>query len=117
VGFDPDATLSALNLPTIEHSGNASVQLQPTTDGAVNGNGEPAAEDGAAAARTARELSIAEMVQKVYLGVGKVITSDEAREIVNGAGANLAIPGPEFLPPAPAARTLSINTDVKGEYA
>jgi hypothetical protein len=42
------------------------------------------------------------MVQKVYLGVGKVITSDEAREIVNGAGANLAIPGPEFLPPAPA---------------
>jgi hypothetical protein len=109
VGFDPDATLSALNLPTIEHSGNASVQLQPTTEGAVNSNGEPAAEDGAAAARTARELSIAEMVQKVYLGVGKVITSDEAREIVNGAGANLAIPGPEFAPaPAGGQRDLPI---------
>jgi hypothetical protein len=110
VGFDPDATLSALNLPTIEHSGNASVQLQPT-DGAVNGNGEPAVENDAAAARTARELSIAEMVQKVYLGVGKVITSDEAREIVNGAGANLAIPGPEFLPPAPAPAARSLATE------
>jgi len=38
----------------------------------------------------------AEVIQKTYLGVGKVITSDEAREIANTAGANLPIPGPEF---------------------
>jgi HK97 family phage portal protein len=33
---------------------------------------------------------IAEIVQKVYLGVGKVITADEAREILNQAGASLS---------------------------
>lgn len=41
-----------------------------------------------------RQLSVAEVVQKVYLGVGKVVTSDEAREIVNAAGGNLTVPGP-----------------------
>jgi hypothetical protein len=46
---------------------------------------------------TARELNIAEVVQKVYLGVDKVITSDEAREIINNAGGNLTLPGPEFV--------------------
>jgi HK97 family phage portal protein len=40
---------------------------------------------------SAREL--AEIVQKVYLGVDVVLTSDEAREIVNRAGAGLPIPG------------------------
>lgn len=45
---------------------------------------------------TARELNVAEVVQKVYLGVDKVITSDEAREIVNAAGGNLQVPGPDF---------------------
>lgn len=44
----------------------------------------------------ARQLSIAEVVQKVYLGVGKVITSDEAREIVNAMGGSLSVPGPGF---------------------
>lgn len=44
-----------------------------------------------------RVFSAAEAVQKVYLGVGKVVTSDEARAIVNAeADAGLAIPGPEF---------------------
>lgn len=38
-----------------------------------------------------------EAVQKVYLGVGKVITSDEARTLVNEAScATLAVPGPDF---------------------
>jgi len=37
---------------------------------------------------------IAEMVQKVYLGVGKVLTTEEAREILNRAGAGLTGPGP-----------------------
>ena len=50
----------------------------------------------------ARALSAAETVQKVYLGVGKVITSDEARKIVNDAtDAGLAVPGPEFTQQQP----------------
>ena len=40
-------------------------------------------------------MEIAEVVQKVYLGVGKVITADEARAIVNLAGGNLDIPNNE----------------------
>lgn len=45
-----------------------------------------------------KQLSVAEIVQKVYLGVGVVITADEAREIINAAGGDLDIPGP-FRPP------------------
>ncbi len=37
---------------------------------------------------------IAELIQKIYLGVDKVITADEAREIANRAGAGLTMPGP-----------------------
>jgi hypothetical protein len=47
-------------------------------------------DDGGAAAR-----NVAEMVQKVYLGVGRVLTPQDARDILNAAGAN--------LPPASAA--------------
>ena len=42
----------------------------------------------------ARKLAVAETVQKVYLGVGSVLTKDEARQIVNDAGGNLTGPGP-----------------------
>jgi len=45
--------------------------------------------------------NIAEMVQKVYLGVGTVITEDEAREILNAAGAGLKIPAPKITVPVP----------------
>lgn len=38
-----------------------------------------------------------EAVQKVYLGVGNMITADEARELVNRtSGASLKVPGPKF---------------------
>ncbi len=37
-----------------------------------------------------------EAVQKVYLGVGKMITAEEARQLVNEFGAGLALPGPDF---------------------
>lgn len=47
---------------------------------------------------SAREMT--EMVQKVYLGVGKVITADEARAMLNAAGAGLDVPGPP-LPQTP----------------
>jgi HK97 family phage portal protein len=38
--------------------------------------------------------SLAETIQKLYLGVGSVITLEEAREILNRDGADLAGPGP-----------------------
>lgn len=48
-------------------------------------NGGKAA--GSAAAADPKQL--AEIIQKIYLGVGKVVTADEARDIVNKAGAGL----------------------------
>lgn len=41
-------------------------------------------------------LSAVEAVQKAYLGVGKMITAEEARALVNQYGGNLALPGPDF---------------------
>lgn len=51
---------------------------------------------GASGGSAATSKSVAETVQKVYLGVGTVVTSDEAREIVNEAGGDLVVPGPGF---------------------
>jgi HK97 family phage portal protein len=45
---------------------------------------------------------IAEMVRKLYLGVDIFIQPDEARELLNRAGAGLPIPGPDFTPTPPA---------------
>lgn len=49
-------------------------------------------------ASSPRELS--ELIQKIYLGVGKVLTAEEAREIANRAGAGLQGPLPAPTPPA-----------------
>jgi HK97 family phage portal protein len=48
-----------------------------------------------------RSVGVAEAVQKVYLGVGSVVTSDEARKIVNAYGGELEVPGPADLAAAP----------------
>ena len=53
--------------------------------------------DDSAGAKEARAL--AEMIQKIYLGVGTVISSEEARQIISGAGI-FELPG--SLPPEPA---------------
>jgi hypothetical protein len=45
---------------------------------------------------SAKEL--AEIVQKIYLGVDKVITADEGRAIINMAGIDLPVPSPTELP-------------------
>lgn len=52
----------------------------------------PPREGRKAEAMSARQL--AEALQKIYLSVGKVITADEAREILNRDGAGLGVPGP-----------------------
>jgi HK97 family phage portal protein len=64
-GFAADGVLSAVGLPDIEAAP------------AAGGEGQA----------TPRE--IADMVQSIYLGVGTVLTSEEAREICNRAGAGL----------------------------
>lgn len=58
-------------------------------------NREPVQSDDGNSGDVGRQLSVAEVVQKVYLGVANnVITADEAREIINAAGGSLDIPGP-----------------------
>lgn len=70
-------------------------QASPTDSAPGSSAGGGGASTSTAAARS---LSVAEVVQKVYLGVGKVITADEARQIINDAGGHLNTPGPEFAP-------------------
>lgn len=50
-------------------------------------------DEAAATEATTRELT--EMIQKVYLGLDKVLSADEAREILNRAGAGLDVPWPQ----------------------
>lgn len=48
-----------------------------------------------------QQRDLVEAIQKVYLGVGRVITSDEARQILNEHhAAGLKIPGPDDLGPS-----------------
>ena len=53
------------------------------------------------ASKTGTSRDIVEAIQKIYLGVGRVLTSDEARKILNrDFDAELAIPGPSDLGPS-----------------
>lgn len=80
-GLSSASVLSAVGLPEIESS--------------------PA--EGGDGTITPRELG--DMIQSIYLGVGVVITWDEARDILNraGAGLNLKTPAPEGPAPRRAA--------------
>lgn len=85
-GFNPDAVVQAVSAGDLrslvgQHSGLFSAQLQSPAESDPNQG-------------SARQLSIVEMVQKVYLGVGTVLTTEEARAILNQAGAGLSGPGP-----------------------
>lgn len=99
-GYDPATVVVAVlagDLSTLTHTGLVPVQLQKP------GAGEEG--DGA------RQLSLVEMVQKVYLGVGTVLTAKEAREMLNAAGAKLTGPGPSDEDPKPAKPARSENAD------
>ena len=88
-GYEPASVVAAVqaqNMDLLTHTGKLSVQLQ-SIDGDTNA-------ETAAAAR-----SVAEVVQKIYLGVAnKVLTAEEARKIINQAGADLSGPGPQGAP-------------------
>jgi hypothetical protein len=72
-------------------------------------------EQGQRAGATGQPLSptdLAQMIQKIYLGVGVVITAQEARDLLNEAGANLPAdvnpaPPTPAAPPPPAAPPVS----------
>jgi Phage portal protein len=95
-GYEPDSVTQYLvtsDASRLVHTGRVSVQLQ-----------EPGAGEGTPAGASDDEKTrlMAEMAQKLYLAVGPVMTQDEARQILNNAGANLRIPGPGLPEPAPA---------------
>ena len=80
-GYTPDSVVAAVqarNPALLVHSGLIPVQLQ-----SPDANGTP----------TPR--SIAETVQKLYLGVDVVLSADEARKILEDAGAPISGPMPE----------------------
>lgn len=52
--------------------------------------------------------AVAELIQKIYLGVGKVLTADEAREIANRAGAGLT--GAFTVPDEPVDQVVDEQT-------
>jgi len=80
-GFDKAEVLAAFDLPDIAVGSSV---------GADGGGGE--------GTMSPREL--ADMVQSIYLGVDRCITWDEARDILNRAGAGLgAVPQPESRQP------------------
>lgn len=68
--------------------------------GSVDGAGDSAPATDAEVAR-----NVAEMAQKVYLAVGNTVTADEARTLLNRAGADLQgnLPAPSTSQPAPAS--------------
>ena len=91
ITLDPEALLRT-SVPTLFNTaqvGFASGILTRTEARAMIGYG---VDEGAQSGLSAREL--AEAIQKIYLGVGKVIDATEAREILNREGAGLSIPGP-----------------------
>lgn len=78
-GYEPDTVIAAVNAenPTLlRHTGKLSVQLT-----------DPDAKPDASAASP---QDLVEMIQKIYLGVDVVLTPEEARGILNRAGAGLS---------------------------
>lgn len=79
-----DEGRARLNLPSL--GGVAAKLITPLNVSVDNEDGEPAL--------GVTELATA--LQKIYLSVGKVITPEEAREILNREGAGLTGPAPEL---------------------
>jgi HK97 family phage portal protein len=92
-GYDPATVgpaLTAGDFALLKHSGAIPTALYP------NGQ-DPAG---------ARDLTVPETVQKVYLGVvNDVISADEARKMINDAGGKLTGPAPTAKQPTPQGGT------------
>lgn len=96
-GWEPESIklyMATSDVSRLVHTGMVSVQLQSPGSGQNGGDAAPTGDE--------QSRAIAEMAQKIYLGIGPLMTQDEARQILNQAGANLRIPGPGIPePPAP----------------
>jgi phage portal protein BeeE len=104
-GFTWDSSVAAVNgqdMALLKHTGLVSVQLQ------VPGGPAGLAPEQAAA------RNLVEMIQKVYLGVDVVLSEDEARALLNQAGAKLPIPGPGFADAQPLAAPVLSNGKANG---
>lgn len=97
--------LKGADLVTAEQFQAAERMHTPRASSALTDGGDT--RSSAAPAANPREL--AEMIQKIYLGVGIVLTSEEARDILNRAGAGLdgAAPAPPALAVPPSGGDLS----------
>lgn len=92
-GWEPDDILQTVGLPPMRYAEQeADNNLGNGAQG--DGGGDGATTDAEAA------RALAEIVQKIYLGVDKVVTWDEAREVLRAAGAEL---GDEPQPRPPGA--------------
>jgi len=84
-GWTPEsvkAAYEAEDMSLLAHSGFFSVQLR-----AAGGEGE------------SKQDTLARTIQQIYLGVGTVLTVDEARKLLNQLGAGLEVPAPDELQP------------------
>jgi hypothetical protein len=82
-GFEADSVVAAVEAEDdslLRHTGLSSVQLIRPGEG--DGQGAPNAAE--------RARNIVEMIQKLYLGVGVVLSAEEARTLLNQAGASLS---------------------------
>lgn len=92
-GYTPESAKAAVESGDeglLQHTGFYSVQLQALNTSA---NDEPAD------ALPDDVRNVVEMIQKVYLGVGVVLSVEEARALLNRAGADLSAVLPEALSP------------------
>ena len=118
-GFDPDAAAQAastglINTVVGHHSGLTSVQLVGPDDGQpVADSSEPEARADDEADPIAEARQRAEVIQKVYLGVGAAVTTEEARLLLAEAGIELLPDGLQELEGEPAEDPVLPVVDVE----
>lgn len=98
-GYVPETVVEAVisqDWSLLKHTGTYSVQLQPPTSNDPKPESDPASTEPKPEGdtKTEKKRDVTEALQKLYLAVGTVVTPAEAREIANGFGAGLELPGP-----------------------
>jgi phage portal protein BeeE len=100
-GYTPDTVVAAVDsgdFRLLKHTGLYSVQLQKPGGESSAGAGAQAP----AATDSEQARAAAEAIQKVYLGVGVVVSDQEARELIRRAGADISGPLPAGTAPTPS---------------
>jgi hypothetical protein len=110
-GFTEESAKLAVatgDLSLLQHTGLVSVQLQKRPDpnaasagDDLEGTGDITGTEADEDPDAAKARAIAEILQKSYLAVGISITAEEARQLANRAGGDLAAELPDELKPKP----------------